>query len=230
MNKTADTEKSAPSRLLFLFLAFLLLLCGCAARRTGEDFGIERAVSPLDFNGNGVDDYTDFLLGARTDAERAPRYDGAYQESGYPPEDVGVCTDVVWRAFRQAGYALRWMVDRDIADHPERYPLIAERDDRIDFRRVKTLRVFFDAYAVSLTTDIDEIAEWQPGDIVIFGENAHIAVVSDIRNAAGRTYILHNGGQPRREEDYLGRDTVAAHYRFDASNLPPELLIPWTGA
>ncbi|MBQ7170697.1 MAG: DUF1287 domain-containing protein [Clostridia bacterium] len=230
MNKTEDTKKSAPFHLFLLFLALALVLGGCAVRRTGEDFGIERAVSPVDFNGNGVDDYTDFLLGARADAERAPRYDGAYQESGYPPEDVGVCTDVIWRAFREAGYALRWMVDRDVADHPERYPLIAERDDKIDFRRVKTLRVFFDTYAVSLTTDIDEIAEWQPGDIVIFGENTHIAVVSDLRNAAGRTYILHNGGQPRREEDYLGRDTVAAHYRFDASKLPPEMLIPWTGA
>ncbi len=225
-NKTFSPARS----FLLLLLVFLLFLSGCRTRYTGEDFGIERAVSPVDFNANGVDDYTDFLLGARADAERSPRYDGAYQESGYPPEDVGVCTDVVWRAFRQAGYALRWMVDRDIADHPERYPLISERDDKIDFRRVKTLRVFFDTYALSLTTDIDEIAEWQPGDIVIFGENTHIAVVSDIRNAAGRTYILHNGGQPRREEDYLGRDTVAAHYRFDASRLPPELLIPWTGA
>ena len=228
MKRVEDTKRSAPSRLLLLLFALALLLTGCG-RRTGEDFGIERAVSPVDFNANGVDDYTDFLLGARADAERAPRYDGAYQESGYPPEDIGVCTDVVWRAFRQAGYALRWMVDRDIADHPERYPLIAERDDKIDFRRVKTLRVFFDTYAVRLTTDVGEIAEWQPGDIVIFGENSHIAVVSDIRNAAGRPYIIHNGGQPRREEDYLGRDTVAAHYRFDASRLPPDLLVPWTG-
>ena len=73
---------------------------------TAEDFGIQTVTSPVDYNGNGVDDYTDILLGARKDAKQKPRYDGAYVDGGYPPEDTGVCTDLIWRAFREAGYSL----------------------------------------------------------------------------------------------------------------------------
>ena len=199
-------------------------------RYTGKDFGIKRAVSPVDFNHNGKDDYADILAGAKEDAKNHPRYDGTYCQGGYPPDDVGVCSDVVWRAFKKAGYCLRDMVDQDISRSPWEYPAVKNRDSNIDFRRVKNLRVFFDKYAQPLTTDINAIEEWQPGDIVIFGANEHIGIVSDRRNSEGRTYMLHNGGQPNREEDCLGseeRAVIAAHYRFDASAVPSDVLIPW---
>ena len=196
---------------------------------TGQELGLPALQSPVDFNGNGRDDYADLLLGARRDAEQKPAYDGRYWEEGYPPDEIGVCTDVIWRAFREAGYSLRGMVDRDIAARPEAYPNITEPDSNIDFRRVKNLRVFFDRYAVPLTTDPKQAAEWQPGDIVIFRNNRHIGIVSDLRNRNGRPYIIHNGGFPQlhREEDYLRRAGVTAHYRFDASLLPPDERIAW---
>ncbi len=194
----------------------------------GSDFGIERAVSSVDFNANGVDDYLDIMRGARKDAENHPRYDGSYFPGGYPPEDIGVCTDDVWRAFRNAGYSLRDMVDKDIAVTPDDYPAVTSRDKNIDFRRVRNLRVFFDKYAISLTLDIDAIGEWQPGDIVIFGDNKHIGIVSDKRNSKGQTYIIHNGGQPNREEDYLKRGQITGHYRFDASLIPEDVLVAWS--
>ncbi len=208
--------------------AFLFNLFGTTTY-TAEHFGIDTLRSPVDYNGNGIDDYADLVLGARADAEKHPTYDDAYYDTGYPPEHIGVCADVVWRAFKQAGYCLKDMIDRDIASRPGSYPAAQKPDPNIDFRRVKNLRVFFDSYAISLTTDPDEIAEWQPGDIVIFGDNRHIGIVSDKRNADGRTYILHNGGQPKREEDYLKRasGSITAHYRFDASLVPAELLVPW---
>lgn len=199
-------------------------------RLTGEDFGIKTVQSPVDFNGNGVDDYTDILNGAKKDAANHPEYDGTYQEDAYPPDNIGVCSDVVWRAMKNAGYCLREMVDNDITRRPWDYTEVEGQDWNIDFRRVKNLRVFFDKYAQILTTDINAIEEWQPGDIVIFGDNRHIGVVSDRRNAEGRTYMLHNGGQPDREEDYLGSKEeaeVAAHYRFDASRIPEEVLVAW---
>ncbi|MBQ8894987.1 MAG: DUF1287 domain-containing protein [Clostridia bacterium] len=191
---------------------------------TAADFGIDTAVSPVDYNQNGADDYTDLLRGAKKDAKAHPRYDGSYYEGGYPPENIGVCTDVVWRAFREAGYSLRDMVDADIEARPEAYPNIEKRDRNIDFRRVTNLRIFFSEYARTLTTDVGRIEEWQPGDIVIFGKDKHIGIVSDKRNKNGQPYILHNGGQPVREEDYLPRAEVMAHYRFDASMIPAELL------
>ena len=193
-----------------------------------EDFNIATIYSEVDYNENGKDDYTDLLLGARKDAENKPKYDGAYQEGGYPPDDIGVCSDVVWRAFKNAGYNLRAMVDADIVSRPEAYPRIEKPDTNIDFRRVRNLRIFFEKYAVSLTQDINEIDQWQPGDIVIFGKDKHIGIVSDKRNKEGHTYIIHNGGQPNREEDYLKRGTVTGHYRFDASLLKSEDLIPWS--
>lgn len=193
---------------------------------TADDFGIETVVSSVDFNKNGVDDYTDILLGARADAENHPTYDGAYQENGYPPDNIGVCTDVVWRAFRNAGYSLRDMVDADIAARPGEYPDVEQPDSNIDFRRVKNLRVFFEKYAVSLTTDISDIGAWQPGDIVIFGADEHIGILSDRRNRSGQPYVIHNYGQPEREEDYLSRGNVTGHYRFDAALIDPALCIP----
>ncbi len=192
---------------------------------TAADFGIDTVRSTVDFNENGADDYTDLLRGAKKDAKNHPRYDGAYYAGGYPPENIGVCTDLIWRAFREAGYSLRAMVDADIAAHPGAYPHVKKADTNIDFRRVTNLRIFFDRYARSLTTDLDEIEAWQPGDIIIFEHDAHIGIVSDKRNKEGRPYILHNGGQPVREEDMLHRSEVTGHYRFDAADIPAELLI-----
>lgn len=193
---------------------------------TGEDFGITTIKSDMDFNKNGVDDYADILMGARKDAENKPRYDGKYWAGGYPPDDVGVCTDVVWRAFKYAGYCLKDMVDQDIKANIADYPRVeGKRDSSIDFRRVPNLRVFFEKYAVNLTLDPTEIAEWQPGDIVTY-ENRHIAIVSDKRNRDGVPYIIHNGGQPMREEDALtGCGEISGHFRFDAERVKPELLI-----
>ncbi len=194
---------------------------------SAEDFGIEVLKSDTDFNKNGKDDYTDLLLGARKDAENHPKYDGAYQQNGYPPDNIGVCSDVIWRAFKNAGYSLRDMLDADIANNPDRYPLIKKPDSKIDFRRVRNLRIFFDEYAEALTLDIEEIAEWQAGDIVIFGNDKHIGIVSDKRTKNGRTYIIHNGGQPNREEDYLKRGIVTGHYRFNAKNIDQTVLKEW---
>ena len=192
-----------------------------------EHFGITTVKSSVDFNGNGVDDYTDILLGARKDAENHPTYDGRYwEDGGYPPDNIGVCTDVVWRAFANAGYCIRDMVDKDAHMRPDAYYQIKKPDKNIDFRRVRNLTAFFDEYAIVLTTDINAIEEWQPGDIVTFSNDTHIGIVSDKRNKYGRPYIIHNGGQKNREEDYLGRRPVSAHYRFDASLVSKDMLIP----
>ena len=193
-----------------------------------QDFGIEVIQSSVDYNCNGVDDYTDILLGAKQDAENHPEYDSSYiADGGYPADDKGVCTDGVWRALKNAGYSLKLMVDKDARLYPDDYPRITERDSNIDFRRVKNLRVFFDKYGTELTTDTTQIEQWQPGDIVIFKDNKHIGVVSDKRNKDGRVYIIHNGGQPVRDEDYLKRGEVLRHYRFDRSMIDPDVLVAW---
>lgn len=194
---------------------------------SASDFNIKTIKSELDFNDNGTDDYMDIMLGARIDATNKPKYDGSYHSDGYPPNDIGVCTDLVWRAFKNAGYNLKEMIDLDIENRLSAYPNIDKIDKNIDFRRVKNLHVFFKEYTESLSINPKDIEEWQAGDIVIFKNDHHIGIISDKRNKDGLPYVIHNGGQPNREEDYLKRDTVIGHYRFDATNIPSDLLIKW---
>lgn len=186
-----------------------------------EDFNIETVHSLIDYDEDGIDDYTDILLGARKDASNHPRYDGSYVSGGYPSDDVGVCADVIWRAFKEAGYSLKDMIDEDIKNNKNDYPGLDKKPDpNIDFRRVRNLKVFFDKYADSLTLDINKIEQWQPGDIVVFGNRyTHIGIISDKRNKRGVPYLIHNAGQPKREEDVLERwnkkSKVVGHYRWN---------------
>ena len=68
-----------------------------------------------------------------------------------------------------------------------------------------------------------KIKEWQPGDIVVFGDD-HIGIISDRRNSEGITYVIHNGGQKNREEDYLTKSEITGHYRFDSSKIPSGII------
>lgn len=184
-----------------------------------EDFGITKLQSSVDFDNDGIDDYTDIMLGARKDAENKPTYKSAYYSGGYPPENEGVCTDVVWRAFKNAGYNLKDLIDEDIKNNVADYPRVnGKPDPNIDFRRVPNLISFFSRNATSLTTDLSEISEWQPGDIVTF-EKSHVGIISDKRNKNGIPYLIHNGGQRNREEDileiYILHSKISGHFRWD---------------
>ncbi len=177
-------------------------------------FGIETYVSKTDKDGDGVDDQTDILAGARTYIATNPQYKSVYYgDTGWPDDEYGVCTDVVARALLAAGYNLQELMATDIAAHPERYD--ADAGDRmIDFRRVRNQLPYFEANAVKLTHDIKDIDQWQGGDIVVF--EGHVGIVSDKRNRKGIPYIIHHGSPDQRhyEEDILGKyGEVIGHYR-----------------
>lgn len=201
-----------------LGLGLYLLWIGNQKTYTAEDFGIETIHSQNDADQDGMDDYTDILYGAKAEAKRKPTYQSAYYSGGYPPETEGVCTDVIWRAFRDAGYSLKDLVDQDIQENLEAYPRVERKPDpNIDFRRVPNLKVYFERNAQSLTTDLTQIEQWQPGDIVTFG-TTHIGIVSDLRNQKGVPYLIHNAGQPKREEDVLEMwnhfNPISGHFRI----------------
>lgn len=191
---------------------------------------VPRVVSSVDYDSDGVDDYTDLLLGARAEAERYPLYDTTYYEGGYPPEDIGVCTDLIWRAFRDAGYNLKEMMDRDIRLYTSEYLLGPDDyyDSNIDFRRVARMEIFFKRYCEPLTLDTSLIEQWQPGDLVLY--DGHIGIASDIRRPDGLPYLIHSTDElltDSMEEDALDSREILAHYRFDASIIPEDVLIPW---
>jgi Uncharacterized protein conserved in bacteria len=173
-----------------------------------------------DMDSDGIPDLEDIVEGAREDAENKPVYKSAYYEGGYPPDNEGVCTDVIWRAFKSAGYNLKDMVDKDIRENTKDYPGVSGKPDpNIDFRRVKNLYVFFNKYAARLTTElipynVENLKEWQGGDIVTFG--THIAVVSDKRRKDGIPYIIHNAGPCTQESDDLlwWMPSITGHFRY----------------
>jgi len=183
---------------------------------TAEELGIPVIRSGTDRDGDGIEDYEDMVEGVRAYFATEPHYQSAYYAGGYPDDGNGVCTDVIWQAFRAAGYDLKEMVDEDIETHRERYPHIRKKDSNIDFRRVRTLRCFFDAHAQTLTTDITRVEEWQAGDIVIFGDNDHIGICSDLRSRSGLPLLLHHGNPVDEavERNDIPKKTVAAHYRW----------------
>lgn len=182
--------------------------------KNNADFNIEDIQSSVDMDGDGIDDQTDILQGARRYIAKNPSYKSKYYDGGYPDDNYGVCADVVAQALLNAGYDLQRLVDEDIRNHPEDYD-VDRPDDNIDFRRVRNLRVFFSHTAIPLTTNIHDIGKWQGGDIVIFEK--HIGIVSDKRNNDGVSYVIHHNDpfQKSYEEDILEkRKDIVGHYRI----------------
>ncbi len=178
------------------------------------DFHIADFHSAVDKDGDGIDDQSDILMGAREYIATQPRYKSKYYDTGYPDDGYGVCTDVVANALRSAGYDLMQLVYEDVTENPEGYA-IDQPDKNIDFRRVRNLKVYLKHTAVSLTTDIQQIDQWQGGDIVVF--DTHIGIVSDKRNDRGVPYVIHHNDpfQASYEQDILeSRDDITGHYRI----------------
>ena len=229
VSKTAgnfEKEKIVKKNIkIFLILCVIAVLCGCgylfahyqhtSPKRLPDRYGAEipKVHSSVDKDNDGIDDQTDILQGALDYVASRPKYKSKYYRTGYPNDGYGVCTDVVAFALKNAGYDLMTLVQQDIEANPADYD-IDEPDQNIDFRRVKNLRVYFSHSAISLTTDISAIEEWQGGDIVIFKN--HIGIVSDRRNENGVPYVIHHNDPWQRtyEEDILeDRENIVGHYR-----------------
>ena len=183
---------------------------------TAAELGITQLQSETDADGDGLEDWMDMTLGARAYIATDPHYASKYYAGGYPDDGLGVCTDVIWQAFRAAGYELKDLVDADITANRDAYLFIEYQDSNIDFRRVNTLDTFFRRHALTLTTSFDNPEDWQPGDIVIFGVRDHIAICSDRRNRDGIPFIIHHGNpiEDAVERDQMYRMEVYAHYRW----------------
>ena len=181
---------------------------------TNEDFNIKTYVSNIDKDNDGIDDQTDILINTRKYIITKPKYKSKYYGTGYPDDNYGVCTDVVAFALKDAGYDLRELVNNHVKENRNLYDIDVV-DKNIDFRRVLNLKTYFDYNAISLTTDVKRIEEWQGGDIVVF--KRHIGIVSDKRNHKGINFVIHHANPYQRyyEEDILeNRDDIIGHYRI----------------
>jgi uncharacterized protein YijF (DUF1287 family) len=152
-------------------------------------------------------------------------YDPAYVVISYPNGDVpiekGVCTDVVIRAFRNAGVDLQKAVHDDMAKNFSVYPKkwgLKSPDTNIDHRRVPNLQTFFARKGKSLLVT-DKAEDYRPGDVVSWDLDGkgvtHIGIVSNIWNESTETYsIIHNIGGGTQKEDCLFNWKVTGHYRY----------------
>ncbi|WP_245805773.1 DUF1287 domain-containing protein [Bacillus alkalicellulosilyticus] len=183
---------------------------------------IDATYSTVDRNENGIPDPLDIVHAARKEMEQRTTYKSTYYAGGYPPDDEGVCTDVIWRGLLGAEIYLKDLMDEDIQSETELYPRVdGKPDPNIDFRRVPNQFVYFERFTESLTTelipgDLDNLKEWQPGDIVVFLDGYHhVGIVSDKRAKDGTPYLIHNNPPFAAEVKLTSFSTpIAGHYRW----------------
>jgi len=151
-------------------------------------------------------------------------YDGSYRRIDYPngdvPDHIGVCTDLVVRAYRATGVDLQKKVHEDMAASFDQYPTIwglSRPDANIDHRRVPNLRVFFERNGKSLrVSTIPD--DYHAGDLVTWmlpGDLPHIGIVTHKRSHDGRRpLIVHNIGRGPEVEDMIFNYPITGHYRY----------------
>lgn len=221
MNKTSKKQKEITLIITILFYSIIVIMNLMYAlnyiphkKYTNKNFNIETYTSAIDMDKDGIDDQTDILNNVKKYISTKPKYKSKYYGTGYPNDEYGVCTDVVVFGLKDAGYDIKELLNKHVKANRELYDIDIV-DKNIDFRRVQNLKTYLDYNAISLTTDIYKISEWQGGDIVVF--KRHIGIVSDKRNYKGISFVIHHANpyQKYYEEDILEyRNDLVGHYRI----------------
>jgi len=179
-----------------------------------------------DADGDGIPDPLDVFIGAKKTVLNADAYTEGYIGMKFPmgdvPREVGVCTDVIIRAVRNAGIDLQKALYDDILRARAAYPMIKSAPDpQIDQRRVATLLPYFLRHWQKHTEKIDDPEDpLRPGDVLFmdtFPSRSgpdHVGIVSDTIGPAGLPMIINNwtNGTVTAEMDLL--TFVPVLYRF----------------
>ena len=154
-------------------------------------------------------------------------YDPGYYAMEYPngdiPEDRGVCSDVIVRAYRILGIDLQKEVHEDMTNHFVHYPRLwglEGPDPNIDHRRVPNLMTFFKRHGEVKKITRDP-GEYIPGDIVCWnlgGGVTHIGIVVDRKSEKWEGFqVVHNIGAGQVLEDCLFDFRIIGHYYFNGN-------------
>jgi len=151
-------------------------------------------------------------------------YDSSYRRIPFPngdvPANVGVCSDVVIRAYRALGIDLQSRVHDDMSHSFASYPKLwgmSRPDPNIDHRRVPNLATYLRRHGAArpVTRRADEYLE---GDLVVWtlsGNRPHIGIVTRRRSRDGlRPLVVHNAGWGPRLEDALFAFPITGHFRY----------------
>lgn len=214
-----------PSRILLLLLICALVLIGCQQQAAVINHGPAVPPNPTvkALSDNASPQLKQMLAGAIAQAGVTTGYSPAYVALDYPggdvPENTGVCSDVVVRAFRKAGTDLQKEVHEDMTAARSAYSNKwgANKPDRnIDHRRVLNLMTYFKRQGKSLPIS-SSATDYQPGDVVAWELTSgidHIGIVTNmLSDSEDRYLIVHNIGAGTRIEDVLFAWTIKGHYR-----------------
>lgn len=170
----------------------------------------------------------DFFLSladsASTLAKDKVIYDPTYFSIPYPmgdvPKGIGVCTDVVIRAYRKLGIDLQKRIHEDMKSHFSEYPAswgLTTTDTNIDHRRVPNLMKYFKRHGEEKPLSNDQL-DYQPGDIICWslgGSIKHIGILVNQKSADNKRYmVIHNIGGGQVIEDMLFDYRIIGHYRY----------------
>jgi uncharacterized protein len=222
---TFKKEYDPPTSLQALLPRFRLIDVGLAGDGTDAD-------------SDGINDQQDILIGAKKQlASPAVNIfsegvdEPNYYSGGDPPPEFALCTDIIARAFKEAGFDLMQLVNDDITANFYAYPLQkiwGQRypDANIDYRRIQNLEVFFIRNAEELILtfkpeDLKNLEQWMPGHIVFFdmdkdGHTDNVGIISDFTTRKGVPKVIYNYIDPgyTAEADILGQAVITGHYRY----------------
>jgi len=176
-----------------------------------------------DRDADGIPDAIDLLLGAKKTVLNGSEYDGKYVKiphtGGDVPREIGVCTDVIVRALRNAGLDLQVEVQADRNRRPKAFPRMKEPNPSIDHRRVKNLSPWFARHWTSHPTG--DFADYRPGDVILMDTLPaegpdHIGIISDRLGESGKPLVINNWtvGHTTAEMDLLDWVEVTHRYRW----------------
>lgn len=148
----------------------------------------------------------EFVYGLANLVDRSIIYDSRYRQIDFPcgdiPDHVGVCADVVVRAFENIDVCLQ----QEIYDYRKSKGLSI--DTNIDHRRVRNLGPYFE----SKGWEISKKRKLQPGDIIWWKVNGsdHIGIV--YHNGK----MLHNEGRGQSVDIKPDHYPIYKVYRINA--------------
>jgi hypothetical protein len=188
-----------------------------AVERAGAARGA--SPSPSDSDGDGIPDPLDILMGARKLVLNHAKYTEGYYQLGYPngdvPRDVGVCSDTIVRAYRNAGIDLQQRVAEDIRAAPAAYTSVRKPNASIDHRRVKNLLTWF-------LRHVPQVREGplRPGDVVFLDTFPsrpgpdHVGIISDRTAPSGMPFVINNWTVGYREGEMDLLPSIPVTHRF----------------
>jgi uncharacterized protein YijF (DUF1287 family) len=185
---------------------------------------------PGDDDRDGIPDPLDVLLGGYKNSLNAAVYSGGYMQLDFPggdvPRDMGVCSDVIVRALRNAGLDLQADVQREIRRAPRAFPMVARPNAHIDHRRVKTVLPYFERRWDRRRTALDDPDDpLRPGDVVFMdtfpGKPGpdHVGILSDRVGPSGLPLVINSwtDGFRAGEMDLLGLVPITHRFRYPSS-------------